>query len=264
MKAADRSRSHRIARRLVAAFAVILVIAFGAAVLYKTGPAEAQSDSASDMAADEFDEGERAAIEALVRNYILEHPEILPEAIERLRMKQAGEEISRIGDTLTEPFPGAVLGNPDGSRTLVTFTDYACGYCRQSVADVKALIAKDDDLRVVVRELPILSQASEDAARMALAAAKQGRYAAFHDAMYEGGRPDAQSIAAAAARAGLNMAKARADADGADIAREVETNRQIAAQLQVDGTPAWVAGDSLLRGAVGADALREALYRTAG
>jgi hypothetical protein len=131
-----------------------------------------------------------AAIEEVVRDYILAHPEILPEAMENLRERETGKQLEAVAGKLETPFPGAVLGNPQGKVTLVEFTDFACTYCRASVADVEALIAANPDLKVVVRELPILSPQSADAARMGLAAAEQGKYPAFHKAMFAAGRPD--------------------------------------------------------------------------
>src|SRR5690606_9980843 len=141
--------------------------------------------------------GEKLAIEQVVHDYILENPEIIPQAMENLQARESVRQLSGVRDEVHEPFPGAVLGNPDGSVTLVEFSDYACGYCRQSVDDVKALIADNPDLRVVMREMPILSPQSADAARMALAAAEQGKYAQFHDAMFAAGRPDETTIEAA-------------------------------------------------------------------
>ena len=201
-----------------------------------------------------LDQQERAAIEAVVRDYILEHPEILPEAMDRLQSRGAAKQVAdnRVG--LETPFPGAVLGNPRGTITLVEFTDYACGYCRQSVADVRALIAAHPDLRIVVRELPILSPASGEAAKMALAAAAQGKFAAFHDAMFAGSRPDAASIAAAARAAGVDPATAAPGA-GAELAN----NLDLARKLGISGTPAWVVGERLLVGAVGREALEAAI-----
>src|SRR5690606_3329499 len=136
------------------------------------------------------------------RDYLLTHPEVLPEAMDVLQQR---EQVARIGPLRREletSFPGAVLGNPRGSVTLVEFSDYACTYCRQSANDVAALVAADPSLRVVIREYPILAPESVDAARMALAAAQQGRYASFHDAMFRLGPPNADTIAAAATEAG--------------------------------------------------------------
>jgi protein-disulfide isomerase len=114
------------------------------------------------------------------RDYLYAHPEVLPEAINRYQAQQRLARLAPVRDQLETPFPGAVLGNPKGKLTLVEFSDYACTYCRQSVADVRKLIAANPDLRVVIREYPILRPESVDAARMGLAAAQPGKFAAFH------------------------------------------------------------------------------------
>jgi protein-disulfide isomerase len=211
------------------------------------------------LAAAGIEPQERAAIESLVREYILAHPEILPEAMERLQSQGAAKQIAAQRETLTAPFSGAVLGNPQGALTLVQFTDYACGYCRQSVADLRALAAAHPDLRIVVRELPMLIPASEEAARMALSAARQGRYAAFHEAMFSVAKPDSRTIAEAARKAGVNQAAARDYASGEEISAELARNVSLARDLGIQGTPAWVIGERLLIGAVGHDALEEAI-----
>lgn len=101
------------------------------------------------------------------------------------------------------------MGNPNGTMVLVEFTDFACGYCRASVPEVDALIAADPNLKVVVRELPIIAPTSADAARWGLAAAEQGKYPAFHKAMFAAGRTDAASIESAAKASGLDLDRAR-------------------------------------------------------
>ncbi len=159
---------------------------------------------------------------------------------------------------MTRPFPGAVLGNPEGTRTLVKFTDYGCTYCRSSEADVQRLIAGDPQLRVVIREWPIFD-GSEDAARMALAAAKQGKYPVFYKAMFAAGPPSAATVARAASVAGLDMAAARTDAASDAVAAELAQNMQLARTLGFTGTPSWVAQGKVLQGAVGYDSLKQAL-----
>jgi protein-disulfide isomerase len=201
----------------------------------------------------------QAAIEEIVRNYILEHPEILPQAMERLQARENGKQVASAGDALSTPFPGAVLGNPNGSVTLVEFTDYACGYCRTSVPEVEALIAANPDLKVVIRELPILSPASADAARWSLAAAEQGKFEAFHKAMFAAGRPSAETIEAAATRAGLDLGRARKVIAEPRVAAEIDQNLNFARQLHIDGTPSWVIGEQLMAGAVGQKVLQDAI-----
>ena len=209
-----------------------------------------------------IDGKERAAIEGLVRSYILEHPEVLPQAMERLQQREAAAQIAPMRGALETPFPGAVLGNPNGKVTLVEFTDFACTYCRQSVKALEGLIAKNPDLRVVIRELPIIAPESAPAARMALAAAAQGRYAAYHKGMFEGPRPSEQSIAAAAQAAGMDLAAARTFTARSDVEDELKRNLDLARQLGVNGTPAWVIGDRMIHGAVPAQDLQAAIDAT--
>jgi len=208
--------------------------------------------------------GDRVAIEKVVHDYILANPEILPKAMENLQKRETAKQLAGVQDDIEAPFPGAILGNPDGKVTLVEFSDFACTYCRQSEADVAALIAANPDLRVVVRQLPILSEQSTVAARMGLAAARQGRYAAFHHAMYAAGRPDPVAIEAAARSAGLDMARAQRDAASAEVEKEIRGNLEFARQLGFNGTPSWVIGEEIHAGAVGREALAEAIAKARG
>lgn len=200
----------------------------------------------------------------IVRDYLLEHPEVLPEAMERLQQRENAKQLAGVQDDVERPFPGAVLGNPEGKVTLVEFMDFACGYCRQSEAEVAALIAANPDLKVVIRQMPIITPASEEAARMGLAAAQQGKYAAFHKAMYDAGKPDAQTIEAAARAAGLDLDKARQAMADPRIKQELERNMAIAHQLGFQGTPSWVIGDEIHNGAVGQEKLAEAIAKARG
>lgn len=192
------------------------------------------------------------------REYLIANPDILPKMAEAYQQQESAERLAEVSDGVSEAFPGAVLGNPDGSVTLVEFTDYGCTYCRSSVADVQALIAENPDLKVVVREWPIF-EGSDIAARMALAAAKQGKFAAFHEAMFEMGPPGDASVMAAANRAGLDMERAQADAASTEVTDELARNQQLARSIGFGGTPSWVAGNSVFEGAVGKDTLAEAL-----
>lgn len=202
---------------------------------------------------------DRAAIEQIVRATILEHPEILPEAMDNLQRNQGRNQLAQVRGPVEQPFAGAVLGNPRGSVTLVEFTDFACGYCRKSVADIAALAQANPDLRIVVRELPIISPHSAAAAKMALAAAEQGKYPQFHDAMFAAGQLDPATIEAAARTAGLDIARAHKVAASAPVAAEIQQNLAMAQKLGFGGTPSWVAGDQLIAGAVGVDKLAEAI-----
>ena len=138
------------------------------------------------------------------RSFLLDNPDMLPQMVEAYEAQEAELRLAGLGPEVFVEFPGAVLGNPKGSRVLVEFTDYNCTYCRASLKDVDRLVAEDPDLRVVIREYPIF-QGSDISARMALAAAMQGKYRAFHDAMFQTG-----DVRAAAEAAKLDMARADA------------------------------------------------------
>jgi len=194
-----------------------------------------------------------------MRAYLLANPEVLPEAMDVLQQRQQLARIEPVRGELERPFPGAVLGNPAGKVTLVEFSDYACTYCRRSLPDVAALIAANPDLKVVVREYPILSPESLDAARMALAAAQQGKYGRFHDAMYRMSPLSAEAIAAAAKEAGLDMALAQAAIDRGMFDAQLQANALLASQIGISGTPGWVVGSRMFDGAVGREVLGKAI-----
>ena len=193
------------------------------------------------------------------REYLLAHPEVLPEAMDVLQQRDMVAKIEPLRDELETPFPGAVMGNPQGTVTLVEFTDYACSFCRQSLADVEALIAANPQLRVVMREYPILSEGSADAARMALAAAAQGRYLAFHNAMFAADGPSPENIAAAARAAGMDLDRARAAIARGDYEGQLQNNVFLAQSMGFSGTPSWIVGNRVLNGAVGREAIAEAI-----
>jgi len=193
------------------------------------------------------------------REYLLAHPEVLPEAMDVLQQRDMVAKIEPLRDELETPFPGAVMGNPQGTITLVEFTDYACSFCRQSLADVEALIAANPQLRVVMREYPILSEGSADAARMALAAAAQGRYVAFHNAMFAADGPSPENIAAAARTAGVDLAAARTAIARGDYEGQLQNNVFLAQSMGFSGTPSWIVGNRVLNGAVGRETIAEAI-----
>ncbi len=191
------------------------------------------------------------------RAFLLDNPDMLPQMVEAYEAQEAEKRLAAMGNEVFTPFPGVVLGNPNGSKVLVEFTDYNCPYCEASLKDVNRLVAEDPDLKVVVREWPIF-EGSDEASRMALAAGLQGKYPAFHDAMFRLG-----DVGAAAAAAGLDMARAEADATSDAVTAEIANNLELARTLGFTGTPAWVAGRKPIGGAVGYDKLKAALNESA-
>jgi protein-disulfide isomerase len=189
-----------------------------------------------------------------VRDYLLENPEILPQAMDRLRERQAARMVSANRAALETPFAGAWAGARNGDVVLVEFFDYACGFCRKSNADVDRLLREDRKLKVVWREWPVLGPDSETAARASLAAAQAGRFKPFHDRMFAAGRPTPDALAKARAALGVT-----ADLPAAAVDQELARNFQLARSLEASGTPTFVVGDQILQGAVGYEALRDAV-----
>lgn len=205
---------------------------------------------------------DRVRIERVVRDTILAYPEIIPEAVQRLQDRETGKQVAANRAAIVEPFGSAFAGNPKGDVTVVEYYDYNCGYCRASLPTIARLIESDAGIRVVFRELPVLSEESRTAARLSLAAAEQGRFTAFNAALYAGGRVSPATMAAAAARAGVDTA--RAAQGNARYEAEIARNLQVAAGLGVTGTPSWVVGDRVLVGAQPLEKLREAIALARG
>ena len=204
----------------------------------------------------------KSEVETIVADYIKANPQIIPEALEAQRNGEIAKAIGAIRPALEKPYAGAWAGNADGDVTLVVFTDYACGFCRASVPDVDRLIREDKRLKVVFRELPIIAPQSRDAAIMALAAARQGKYDAFHHAMFASGSLDKSAIAAAAAKVGVvTDGTADATANEALFQRELDSNLAIATQLQLNATPTWIVGNQLFQGQIGYDGLKQAVAK---
>jgi len=197
------------------------------------------------------------------RSYLVDNPSILQEVAEALAAEQARERLASLGDELYTPFPGAVIGNPDGSKVLIEFTDYNCPYCEASLDDVTRLVAEDPDLKVIMREWPIF-EGSEGAARMALAAGMQGKYLEFHEKMFELGPANPATVEASARAIGLDMDQARADAASEAVSVELVRNLTFAQSLGFSGTPAFIAVETPLAGAVGYERLKEALDNSDG
>ena len=198
---------------------------------------------------------DRAQIEKIVRDYILSHPEILPEAMDNLRAREVAKAVQSNRTAIETPFAGAWEGATNPDVTIVQFFDYNCSYCRASMADIDKLLAADKRVRIVYREFPVLGPDSENAARISLAAAKSGKYAAFHRAVYAAGRPEPRAIERIAKGLGVDIAFATTPAAQA----EVTANLNLARPLALSGTPSWVIGDRVLSGAVGYEALKEAV-----
>jgi protein-disulfide isomerase len=208
-----------------------------------------------------FDEEERAAIREEIRGYLLENPEILREMIGLLEAQEAGAQaeadralIAAHEEAIFDDGFSFVGGNPEGDVTVVEFIDYQCGFCRRAHPEVQALVAGDENLRLVTKELPILGPGSELASRAAIAtliAEGEGAYARLNEALLtlDGPVTDA-SLDAALAEAGLDAEAIRSGMDDEEVTRRLAETRGLAQALGISGTPTFVIGERLVRGYV--------------
>jgi protein-disulfide isomerase len=208
---------------------------------------------------------QREQIESVIRDYLERNPEVVQKALATLQQREAEaqqkrqqEAIAAHAKELYEDKASPVGGNPKGSVTLVEFFDYSCPHCKHSEPAVKSALEQEGAggaLRVVYKELPILGPGSLYAARAALAAQKQGKYAAFHSALMDSPAIDEPTVQQIAKDAGIDVARMLKDMDGPDITQAIEANSRLAADLDIQGTPAFIIGGQLLPGGVDSNML---------
>jgi protein-disulfide isomerase len=198
------------------------------------------------------------AVKDIVKRYLVEHPEVLLDGIKALQAKQDAEQadqakttIASLRKQLLHDPRDLVVGNPNGDVTLVEFFDYRCGYCKVSLPGLTALIKGDPNLRVVLKEFPILGPDSVIASRAAIASQAQGKYAAFHDEMMANkGALGKDKIMSLAKEAGLDTTKLQSDMEKPAVDKLIADNHDLAEKLAINGTPAFIIGDTLIPGAV--------------
>ncbi|MBS1181845.1 MAG: bdbD [Proteobacteria bacterium] len=211
--------------------------------------------------AQDFTESQKAAIGGVVKAYLMDHPEVITEALQALEARSKATEAQ--GQTaaiqanreaiFSSPYQ-AVLGDPQAKIALVEFFDYNCGYCKKALSDTRAILDKDKDVKIILKEFPILSEGSVEAAKVAAAVniLDPRAYEAFHfELMGLRGQADGERALAAAAKAGLDQAKVKETAASSDVAKAINHSYDLARQLNINGTPAYIIGDELVYGAVG-------------
>jgi len=245
-----------------------LTLALALALPWLT-PAPAQSQEQSRPALTDMSETERERLRTEIRAYLLENPEVLFEAIQILEARRETEKrdadtalIAEHRDDIFNDGASWVGGNPDGDVTLVEFSDYRCGYCKRAHPEVQALLEGDPNIRLVIKEFPILGPDSTAAARMALAALQvdPGRYGALNDALmgFEGQltEPVAYQIAA---HMGYDIAALKEAAADPAVEAQIATNYGLARKLGLEGTPSFILGDRIIRGYLPLEGMRQAV-----
>jgi protein-disulfide isomerase len=224
-------------------------------------------------AAEQFTAAQKGEIEAIIKSYLLREPEVLRDAAnaldERAKVAEAKARETVVADpagTLYSDANQAVIGNPSGKITLVEFFDYNCGYCKRALGDLARLVKDNPDLRVVLRDLPILSENSEAAAQVANAARQQldgPKFWELHQKLLATRGPVGKAEALAAAKAlGVDMDKLAKDAEAAEPQVGIAESERLAKALGINGTPAYVVGQEVVIGAVGYDALQAKVVST--
>lgn len=207
---------------------------------------------------------ERAAFQAEIRTYLLENPEVIIEVMNKLETRQAEQQASADvalvlsnADALFNDDHSWVGGNPDGDITLVEFMDYRCGFCRRAAPEVDSLLSSDGNIRLIVKEFPILGEASVISSRFAIATlqvAGDEAYKQMHDALLEfTGDLTEVTLKRLAESYGLDAEAITARMNSDEITAIIADNRRLAQALQINGTPTFVLEDQMLRGFLPAD-----------
>ncbi|MGA3304220.1 MAG: DsbA family protein [Methylovirgula sp.] len=219
------------------------------------------------FADDAFSPAQKSAIEKIIKDYIMKNPEVLRDALTELDLREKTAEMdarSKIITNLDGPLyvsdAQEVVGNVKGKLTLVEFFDYNCGYCKKTLGDIVQLMKDYPDLRVILKDYPILSDKSVDAATIALAVRKQfsgDKFWDFHQRLLSSRGPVGRDEALAIAKdMGADMDRLNKDASGADIKKALQDNDHLGQALLLNGTPSFVIGQEPIVGAIGYDAMK--------
>jgi protein-disulfide isomerase len=224
--------------------------------------------AAGPVRAESFSPAQRGEIEAIVKDYLLKHPEVLQEVIAEAERRQEQEQAEKhkgaVKDNAQLLFSSprqVTLGNPQGDVAFVEFFDYNCGYCKRAMTDMLDLMKADPKLKVVLKEFPVLGPGSVEAAQVAVAVRMQDRsgkkYLDFHQRLLGGrGQADRARALAAAKEAGADMARLEKDMTGPEVKASLEESMKLAEALGLNGTPSYVVGSDIVIGAVGREALQ--------
>ena len=257
--------------------AAVCLLAGGLAVSLATRPAPTDESAIRAVVEDVLNErtpsqpAATAALDArtldpMIETYLMNNPDILQKVSEALQVKQqaAQAEASKVlvADNKAAIFDDpdqVVLGNPKGDVTLVEMFDYNCGYCRGALPDLATLLDQDKNLRVVLKEFPILSKESVDAARIAVLVneKKPADYWAFHQALFTSrGQVNADTALDAAQKLGLSRVDLELRSGEPEVAAVIQKSYELAKKLNVTGTPTYIIGDEIIQGAIGLDELK--------
>lgn len=211
-----------------------------------------------------IDPAQKQAFEALIREYLINNPGVLREALTALERHEKDQEekarsatIVSNSDKLFSSSLSAVLGNPKGDVTLVEFFDYNCGFCKRSLGDIETLLKSDPNLRLVIKEFPVLGRGSVEASQISAQLIGQPRYAEFHNKLLSEKAPADKKLALSVAQSfGYDVKALEAGMNAKHTREVIEESFTIADALNLNGTPTFVIGNEVVVGAVGISVLR--------
>ncbi|AVA21175.1 MULTISPECIES: DsbA family protein [unclassified Rhizobium] len=214
-----------------------------------------------------LDDQQKKEFGEFIKEYLVEHPEVLLDAQAALekkqdeaRLAQSAQAVTQNKDAIFNSKDDVTIGNPKGDVTVVEFFDYNCTYCRHALPDMDALLKQDPNVRFVLKEFPILGPDSVAAARVSDAFRKLApeKYAEFHHALLgSDGRASEDSAIEAATSLGVTEAAIRAEMAKSPNSDSIKATYQLATDLNVTGTPAYVIGNEAISGAIGLDAIQQ-------
>ncbi len=244
----------------VALLALGLVATTGSTPAVSTGAAPA----ATTADAGPFSPEQKQAIERIVKDYLLQNPEILIEVGKELEKRQASMQVAEqkrlIVENKGQIFAAPtdfVLGNPNGDITVVEFFDYNCGWCKRAVDEIVKLTAADSNVKIVMKEFPIFGENSTVAAKAAMASIKQGKYWEFHRALMKERQVTKDNIFPIAEKVGLDVAKLKADMDNPEFDAAIKATSEIAQALGIEGTPGFIVDAKVNVGYLPLDGLKQ-------
>jgi protein-disulfide isomerase len=255
--AAKTSLIKALTQRYARAVIATLVLTVGFAALAVSTLPSANAETAAPAGGAVFNDEQKKAIVDIVKDFLVKNPEVMADIQTALEAKLEKEQADKLKNFMSENakdiYRGAdstVAGDPNGDITVVEFFDYNCGYCKRGLPQIQKLIEGDKKVRVVFKELPILSKGSEETARAALAAKRQGKYWEFHQAMLSNkGQANEASSLKAAEGLNLDMTKFKADMASDGVKAELDKMKDLAKKMGINGTPHFLVGDKSIPGA---------------
>jgi protein-disulfide isomerase len=234
-----------------------------------TTPAPAENAAAAPTTpavadASAFSDAQKTELQALMKDYLMKNPDVLMQSLEA-KAREMGEtqkeqtgRIEKVPDGLYDYPLTPFVGPKDAKLVVVEFFDYNCGFCKRVVPDYTKVMGEEPDVKFMFKELPILSDESQVAARFALAANKQGKYMEFHTALMEHQGPVSTELLETTAKdIGLDMTQLKKDVDGQDVRDALQKNMELAQSLGVQGTPYFIIGKERVPGAIGYSRLKD-------